>query len=99
MFFQARGNRQDVWIKNNIASWEICPFRQQIVSPRTDVDFALETIGLSSLIECHDDRSRSVAPDQPRLTKKLFFAVFEADGIHDGLSLHAFEAGFDYRPL
>ena len=99
MFFQAGGNRQNVWIEDNVVCRKVCLCRQKLVSPRSDVDFALGIIRLAVLIECHDDRSRAVSPDQSRVTKKLFFAVFQADGVHHCFSLHAFESRFDDAPL
>src|SRR5881394_2282937 len=33
------------------------------------------------------------------MAQKFFLAVFQADGVHDHFSLHAFESGFDDAPL
>ena len=79
MFFQASGNRQDVWIKNNIIRWEARLLGQQVVRTPADVDFALEIVRLASLIECHDDGRGAILSDQPRLSEKFIFAVFQAD--------------------
>ncbi len=72
---------------------------QQVVRALADPHLVLDRRGLPLLVEGHDDDRGAVAPDQPGVVQELGFAFLEADRIDDRLALHAFQAGFDDRPL
>ena len=63
MFFEPGGDGQNVRIENNVARREACLLGQEIVGARADLDFALQTIGLTLLIERHHDRGSAISPD------------------------------------
>ena len=96
---ETRRDCQNVWIENDVVCGKPRLLRQQIVGARADFDFALEGVGLAFLIERHHDGGCAVSPDQLCMAQKFFFAVFQADRVHDGFALDAFESGFDDAPL
>ena len=79
--------------------WEPGVLGQQFVSACADLDLALRVVGLAALVERHHNHGRAVAPNQSRLPEKFLLAVFQADGIDDPFTLHAFEARFDHAPF
>ena len=76
---------QNIWIENDIVCGKPRALRQQFVGARADFAFTLEGVGLAFLIERHHDGSCAVSPDQLCMVQKFFFAVFQADGVHDSL--------------
>ena len=99
MLLQTGRDGENVRIEDDVVRRKSGPLCQKFVSARADLDLALQIVGLTPLIERHHDDGRSVAPDQLCLAQKFFFAVFQADRIHDRFSLHAFESGLDHAPL
>ena len=61
MLINARCDREDVWIKNNIFGRKAHNIDQQTVSARTDFFAAFKRIGLTFFIKSHDHRCRAVA--------------------------------------
>ena len=99
VLLQAGRDRQDVRIENDVARGKMPLFDQQIVSARADIDFALKIVSLPSLIKSHHDSGRAVSSDRASMPQKFLLTVFQADGIDDRFTLHAFEARFDHAPL
>ncbi len=99
VLLQAGRDRQDVRIENDVARGKMPLFDQQIVSARADIDFALKIVSLPSLIKSHHDSGRAVSSDRASMPQKFLLAVFQADGVHDGFSLHTLESGLDDGPL
>ena len=99
MLLQTSCDSQDVWVENDIVRRETGALSQEFVSPRADVDLALECIGLALLIESHHDDGRAISPNESRLPKKFFLAIFQANRIDDRFALNAFQTRFDDAPL
>src|SRR5438034_8946227 len=98
MLLQTGCDRENVWVEDDVARWEIGLFGQQCVSARADVDLALEIIGLALLIERHHNDRCAITPNQSRLSQKFPFAVLQANGVDDRFALDAFEAGLNHPP-
>ena len=90
VFFKTSGDSQNVWIENDVAARKPGALGQQFVSARADLDLTLERIGLAAFVKRHHDDGSPISPDQSRLPKKFFLAVFQTDRIHDRFALHAF---------
>jgi hypothetical protein len=52
-------------------------------------------VGLALLVEGHHDHGGAVAAAEAGLFDELLLALLERDRIHDGLALHAAQAGLD----
>ena len=63
MFFQTGRNGQNVRIKDDVVSREICAASQEFVSARTNVDLTLKCIGLAALIKRHYDDGCAILPN------------------------------------
>ena len=99
MLFNAGGDRQNIRIKKNVLGRKPDVPGQDRIRPRTDVDLALNGIGLPAFIEGHHHHGRPVTLDQVGPFLKDRFAFFEADRIHHAFALHASESGLNHRPL
>ena len=99
MLFEAGRYREDVGIEDDVRRIESRLVDEQPVGALTDGHFPRNGIGLTGLVERHDDDAGAVAMDRARLLKKVFFAFLQADGIDNALSLNALQAGFEHGPL
>ena len=63
MFFQAGRNGQNVRIKDDIVSREVCARGQKFIGPCADVDLTLKRIGLTTLIKSHHDDRCAILPN------------------------------------
>src|SRR5207244_123970 len=96
---QTGGDRENVWIEDDVVRCEVGLLGEQFVSAGADVDLALEIVGLALFVKCHHDHSSAVSSNESRLAQEFFFAVFQADRIHYRFALYAFQAGLDHVPL
>ena len=75
VLFDAGCDGQNIGIEDDIGRRQAHPFRQNLVGARTDLLLSLQRIGLSLLIERHDDDGGSVPMDQRRLIDKLLLRL------------------------
>ena len=99
VFLESGRDGEDVRVEDDVLGREADFSGQQVIGAGADLHSAGQCVGLPLLIECHDDRSRPVTAHQPRLAQELRLALLHADGVDDRLALHAFQPGFDHRPL
>src|SRR2546427_9897681 len=99
VLLDAGGDRQHVRIEDDVLWWKPNLLGQDAVRARTDLHLALDRVGLSRLVERHDDHGRAVPLDQPRMACEHLLAFFEADRVDDALALHALEPRLDHLPL
>ena len=99
MLLETSRDREDIGVENDVVRGKPGVLGQQFVSARADLSLALNVVRLAALVERHHDHRRAVAPNHSRLPEKFLLAVFQADGIDDRFTLHAFEARFDHAPL
>ena len=99
VFIDARGNRENIGIEDNVVGVEIQLTHQQVVTAFADFLAPLQVVGLAVLVKRHDHDGGTIALAQPGLGEKLFLTGFEADRIHHGLALDAFQSGLDDLPF
>ena len=99
MLFEPGGDRQDVRVEDDVGRIEIELLGQQLVGPRADLHLARDRVGLAGFVERHHDHAGAVLLDAARLLQEILFAFLQADGIDDGLALHALQSGLEHRPL
>ena len=99
VLLDAGRDRQNVRIKNNVLRRKAHFLGKQLVTPRANLSFALERVGLTLLIERHYHDRCAITFHQLRLLQKFLFAFLEADRVHDPFALNAFEPGLQHRPL
>ena len=98
MFVDAGGKSQDIGVENDVVG--VYPFPgEQGIGSLAHGNLAGIAVGLACFVKCHDHHGGSEAVYLPSMGKKGRFSLFQADGVDDTLSLHAFEPGQDYRPL
>ena len=99
VFFHTRGDREDVCVEDDVLRLEADDVGQQVVRPPQDGDPALDRLGLTPLVEGHDDDRRSVTPAEASLAQELGLALLERDRVDDTLALELPKAGLDDREL
>ena len=99
VLIDTRRDGEDIWIEDNILRREAYHFGEQFVGALANLELPVCRIGLTFLVEGHDDSSRTVAFHLTRLFEERGLALLEADRVDDGLALHAFEACLDNRPF
>ena len=99
MLLYASGNRQDIWIENNVLRWESHLVDKHTVGAFADLNLALESISLSLFIEGHDDRSGSVGAYEARLFLEFVRPLLQAYRVDDALALHTSQARFEHLPF
>ena len=95
----AGGDGQHVGVEDDIAGSYAGHPGEQSVGPGAHLDFAFVGIGLSLFVESHDHHGRPHLLDFAGVLQKQLFALFEADGVDDGLALQASEGGRDDLPF
>ena len=99
VLFEAGGDREDVRIEDDVARIESRPIDEQAVGALADFHLAFDRVGLTALVEGHDDDSGPVTMDEAGLVQEILLAFLQAQRVDDRLSLHALEARFDHGPL
>ena len=99
VLLDARGDREDVGVEDDVVGREPGLLGQQPVRPGQDRDPAVDRIGLALLVERHHHRGGAVAVAQPRLAQELGLALLERDRVHDRAALELLQPGLDHRPL
>ena len=99
VFGDAGGDGEDVGIENDVLRRKTDLLGENPVGALADGELARLGVGLTLLVERHDDGRRAVAANQPRLPDKLGLAFLHADGIHHWLALDALEGRFQNLPL
>ena len=77
MLGDARGNRKNIRVENNVARRKANLLREDVVGAFANFDFALEGVGLTLLVKRHDNRRRAIAHDFARVFDELRFAFLE----------------------
>ncbi len=99
VLLDAGGDGEDVGVEDDVLGREADLLGQQLVGPLADRHLALDGVGLALLVERHHHHGRAVAQHLPRVLQERLLALLHADGVDDGLALHALEARLDHRPL
>ena len=60
VFFEAGGDGEDVRIEDDVLRREVELLDQQVIGALADLDLALVGVGLSDLVERHDDDRRAM---------------------------------------
>ena len=99
VLLDARGHREDVGVEDDVVRVHADLAREQVVGALTDLLAALEGVGLTLLVEGHDDDGRAVLVAEAGLREERLDALLHRDGVDDRLALGALEAGLDDLPL
>ena len=99
MGIDARGDGEDIRVKDDVLRRKVQPLPQQPVTALADRLAPLQRVRLPLLIESHHHHSRAVTPAQPGLGEKLLFPLLQADGVHHALALGPFQPGLNHLPL
>ena len=99
VFVYAGGDGKDVRVENDVLGGKARARCQQLIGALADLGLARKGVGLALFVKGHHDHRGAVAPAQFGLAQELGFTLLHADGIDDGLALHALETGFDDLPL
>src|SRR5207237_6609128 len=91
-------DREDVGIEDDVGGVVSGFLREEAVSALADLDLAVDGVGLSLLVEGHDDHGGSVAVDLPSFRQEVPLALLQADRVHDALALYALEPRLDHLP-
>jgi len=92
-------DREHVRVDDDVLGREPDAIDEQVVRAACHLDPTLIAVRLTALVEAHDDGRGAIVPDELGLTQKLGLAFLHRDRVDDGLSLNAFETGFDDVPL
>ena len=66
VLLDAGGDGEDVRVEDDVGRIEADFVDEDVVGARADLDLALDRVGLSLLVEGHDDHGRAVAPHERR---------------------------------
>ena len=99
MLFYAGGNRKNVRIEDDVFSGESHFVDQQMIAPRAYFLTPDEVVCLPLLVKSHDDNRCAIFQAKPGLLDELCLARFQADGVHDTLTLNALQAGLNDFPF
>ncbi len=99
MLLDAGADGEDVRVENDLIRRQPDLLGQQAVGAPADLDLALDRVGLTLLVEGHDDDRGAVAAGQPCLAQELNLALFERDRVNDRRPADAAQPGLDDRPL
>src|SRR5690606_24346492 len=91
VLLDARRDGKDVRIEDDVFGREPHLLRQELVGAFANLELAIGRIGLSDLVESHDDGRSAVALDLARLFEELLLTFFHADRVDDRLALNALE--------
>ena len=95
MFLHARADREDVRVEDDVLRVDAGFLGEDLVAAHADADLVREGGGLALLVEGHDDHRGAVAAAEAGAADELLVAFLERDRVHDGLALHAAQAGLD----
>ncbi len=98
VLFNAGGNGKDVGVENNVGRVET-DAGQHVIGAFADFGFAFEGICLAVFVKGHHHHRGAVAHTVPGTFDELFFAFFQADGVHHGFALDTAKTRFDHIPL
>ena len=99
MLFDARCNRKDIGIEDNVGGVEADGVDKDVIGTAADLDLARYRIRLALLIERHDDCRGTKASNQTCLFEESFFTLFHTDAVDDALSVNAFETRGNHLPV
>ena len=99
VLFNAGGNGKDIRVKNDVFGREADFIDQHTISAFANLFFARAGVGLAFFVKSHDHGRRAVAFHQFGLLFERLDALFHADGVDDGLALHAAQTRFDDFPF
>ena len=99
VFFNTRCDCKNVRIKDDVFGGESHLLGQKPVRPGADRFAAFKRIGLPLFVKGHDNHGRAVLAAKRCLPQELVLSFFHGDGVHDGLALHALQAGLNHAPL
>ena len=99
VLLDAGGHGEDVRIENDVFRREADFLDKDLVGAAADFFAALEVVRLTLFVEGHDNHGRAVTHDLTGLFLEFLLPLFERDGVHHTLALHAAEAGFDHLEL
>jgi hypothetical protein len=90
VFRHTRTDGQYVGVEDDVLGRDSRLFRQESVRALTDSYFAFVGIGLSFLVEGHDDDGGAIAAEFTGVGEEGLLSFFEGDGVDDTFPLDAF---------
>ena len=99
MFFHARGDGQNVRVKDNVFGRESNFINQDVVGFFANGNLVIRFHRLPCFVERHNDYCGAVAANQSGFAFKLLKVVFHRDRVDDRLALNISQSGFDDLPL
>ena len=90
-----RADGEDVRVEDDVLRREAGALGEQPVRAPADLDLALDRLGLTLLVERHDERGRAEAPHPARLVEERLLSLLEAERVGDALALDALQAGLE----
>ena len=99
VLFDACSDGKDVGVDDDVGGAPALLFNERAADPAGDFDAAVQGVRLALLIKEHHHGGGAIAPHHAGLANELLLALLQADGVDDGLALHALEARLDDAPL
>ncbi|MCY1223883.1 hypothetical protein D9M68_537830 [compost metagenome] len=90
VLLDAGRHRKDVRVEDDVLGREAGLFRQELVGAAADLDLARLGIGLTDLVEGHDDDGGAIGAAEFRVVQESLFAFLHGNGIDQRLALNAF---------
>ena len=95
----ARGDGKHVRVQHDVLLRESGLLGQEPHGSRERFDATVEAVGLSALVERHDEDGRAETADLARLRQERLLAFLEGNRVHDAAPLHTAESGADDLPV
>ncbi|CCJ86418.1 hypothetical protein BN133_2795 [Cronobacter dublinensis 582] len=95
----ARCDRENVRVEDNIFRREAHLFSENFVRPAANVDFALAGVSLAHFVKRHHHDCRAVAAHQFCVMYERFDALFHRNGVNDAFALNTLQPFFDDVPF
>ena len=99
VLLDAGGDGEDIRVEDDVLGWKVHLLGEKLVGALADRELALGRLGLTRLVERHDDNGGAVAQHLASVLQERPLAFLHADGVHHRLALHAFQARLDDRPF
>ncbi len=95
----AGGDREDVWVEDDIFWREANLFGEDFVRPTANLDFPRAGIGLALFVEGHHHYCRTIATQQLRVMDKGVDALFHRDRVNNAFALDTLQTFFNDVPF
>ena len=99
VFIDTGRHCENIRVKDNVFGWEPHLFGQNLISTRTDFDFACLCIRLTLFIKSHHNDCSTITAYQFGLLDEFFLAFFHGNGVNNAFALNAFQTRFNDFPF